>query len=401
MDQQTATDENALTTTTTDQQSQEPEQEGDSTVAVKKTKKIIRRKRRPARPQIDPATVKSEPPPQTGTIFNIWYNKWSGGDREDKYLSKHAAEGRCNIAKDSGYTRADKVTGSYFCLFFARGVCHKGHECEYLHRLPTLHDLFNPNVDCFGRDKFSDYRDDMGGVGSFTRQNRTLYVGRIHVSDDIEEVVSRHFQEWGQIDRIRVLTARGVAFVTYTNTANAEFAKEAMAHQSLDHSEILNVRWATVDPNPLAQKREARRLEEQAAEAVRRALPADYVAELEGKDPEAKKRRKIEGSFGLQGYEPSDEIWYTRTKALEGSEQTAQLEAPAEQLMLEGASSSAAAYDTPAPAAQGQVTGGGGGIFNSSTVAALQSMAGGNITTQAAKAPSGPLVGYGSDDDSD
>jgi hypothetical protein len=44
----------------------------------KKTKKIIRRKRRPARPQVDPSTIKSEPPPQTGTIFNIWYNKWSG-----------------------------------------------------------------------------------------------------------------------------------------------------------------------------------------------------------------------------------------------------------------------------------------------------------------------------------
>ena len=72
-------------------------------------------------------------------------------------------------------------------------------------------------MDCFGRDKFSDYRDDMGGVGSFTRQNRTLYVGRIHVTDDIEEIVARHFQEWGQIDRIRVLTARGVAFVTYSN----------------------------------------------------------------------------------------------------------------------------------------------------------------------------------------
>lgn len=93
----------------------------------------------------------------------------------------------------------------------------KGHECEYLHRLPTIHDLFNPNVDCFGRDKFSDYRDDMGGVGSFMRQNRTLYVGRIHVTDDIEEIVARHFQEWGQIERVRVLTSRGVAFVTYSN----------------------------------------------------------------------------------------------------------------------------------------------------------------------------------------
>jgi hypothetical protein len=39
----------------------------------KKVKKIIRKKKRPARPQIDPALIKSEPPPQTGTVFNIWY----------------------------------------------------------------------------------------------------------------------------------------------------------------------------------------------------------------------------------------------------------------------------------------------------------------------------------------
>lgn len=91
--------------------------------AARKVKKIIRKKKRPARPQIDPALIKSEPPPQTGTIFNIWYNKWSGGDREDKYASQKAAKGRCNIAKDTGYTKADKVSGSYFCLFFARGIC--------------------------------------------------------------------------------------------------------------------------------------------------------------------------------------------------------------------------------------------------------------------------------------
>ncbi|PWY85777.1 hypothetical protein BO94DRAFT_535923 [Aspergillus sclerotioniger CBS 115572] len=358
----------------------------------KKTKKIIRRKRRPARPQVDPATIKSEPPPQTGQIFNIWYNKWSGGDRENSYLSKTAAPSRCNISRDSGYTRADKVPGSYFCLFFARGVCPRGSECEYLHRLPTLHDLFNPNVDCFGRDKFSDYRDDMGGVGSFTRQNRTLYVGRIHVTDNIEEVVSRNFAEWGQIDRIRVLTSRGVAFVTYTNEANAQFAKEAMAHQSLDHNEILNVRWATVDPNPLAQKREARRLEEQAAEAVRRALPAEFVAELEGRDPEAKKRKKIEGSYGLQGYEPPDEVWFSRTKELEDTGGAAQLEAPEQPLMIGSASSSTAVAPQEYE---------GSGIFSSSSVAALKGLAGGSVTTQQAPKAAGPLVAYGSDDDSE
>lgn len=61
--------------------------------------------------------------------------------------------------------------------------------------------MFSPNVDCFGRDKFSGYRDDMGGVGSFMRQNRTIYVGRITVTEDIEEIVARHFAEWGPIER--------------------------------------------------------------------------------------------------------------------------------------------------------------------------------------------------------
>lgn len=114
--QEAPQEELALTTTTQDVAENQP-------TGVKKVKKIIRKKRRPARPQIDPAVIKSEPPPQTGTIFNIWYNKWAGGDREDKYTSQRAAKGRCNIAKDTGYTKADAVTGSYFCLFFARGIC--------------------------------------------------------------------------------------------------------------------------------------------------------------------------------------------------------------------------------------------------------------------------------------
>ncbi|KAL8990469.1 MAG: hypothetical protein Q9177_000882 [Variospora cf. flavescens] len=363
--------------------------------SAKKTKKIIRKKRRPARPQVDPGTFKSEPPPQTGTIFNIWYNKWSGGDREDKYLSKTAAPSRCDVARDSGYTRGDKIAGSYFCLFFARGLCPKGHECEYLHRLPGIHNLFNPNVDCFGRDKHSDYRDDMGGVGSFMRQNRTLYVGRIHVTDDIEEIVARHFAEWGQVERIRVLTARGVAFITYSNEANSQFAKEAMAHQALDHSEVLNVRWATMDPNPLAQKREARKIEEQAAEAVRRALPDEFVREIEGRDPEARKRKRVEGGFGLEGYEAPDEIWYAKARQIEGGDRALEGNAEENSYLIE---------DAPAEIRLEHAES-NNGILSDSTLAAWQSYVsqnyGNGITVAApAAASSGPLVGYGSDDDS-
>ena len=360
-------------------------------VPAKKTK-IIRRKRRPARPQVDPSTVKSEPPPQTGTIFNIWYNKWSGGDREDAYLSKTAAPSRCNVSKDSGYTRADKTPGSYFCLFFARGLCPKGHECQYLHRLPTIFDVFNPNIDCFGRDKHSDYRDDMGGVGSFLRQNRTLYVGRIHVTDDIEEVVARHFAEWGQVERTRVLTSRGVGFITYSNEANAQFAKEAMAHQALDHEEVLNVRWATVDPNPLAQKREAARIEEQAAEAVRRALPADFVAELEGRETGDMKRRRLEErKLGLEGYEAPDEIWAARSKELEA--------AKSEQPQLEGTDPQALLEDVPDEAERDAEPEPRDGIIPSATLIALKSYSERPLTAAPAVAPSGPLVAYDSDDD--
>lgn len=348
----------------------------------------------PARPQVDPSTMKSEPPPQTGTIFNIWYNKWSGGDREDKYLSKTAAAGRCNVAKDSGYTRGDKIPGSYFCLFFAKGLCPRGQECEYLHRLPGLFDTFQPNVDCFGRDKHSDYRDDMGGVGSFMRQNRTLYVGRIHVTDDIEEIVARHFAEWGQVDRIRVLTARGVAFVTYTNEANSQFAKEAMAHQSLDHSEILNVRWATVDPNPMAQKREARKIEEQAAEAVRRALPEEFVKEIEGRDPDAKRQKRIEGGFGLEGYEAPDQVRYAKSKELEGGGGVGGAIETEERYLIEDG-----------PIESNGHEGADKGILSSSTLAALQKQASNGAKVRTAAPPTtasaGPLVGYGSDDDSD
>lgn len=356
-------------------------------------KKIIRKKKKPARVQVEPGTLSSEPPPQTGTTYNIWYNKWAGGDREDKYLSKTHAKGRCNIAKDSGYTKADQLTGSYFCLNFSRGVCSKGQDCPYLHRLPGTFDIFNPNVDCFGRDKFSDYRDDMGGVGSFMRQNRTVYVGRIHVTDDIEEIVARHFAEWGQVERIRVLNTRGVAFITYTNEANAQFAKEAMAHQSLDHDEVLNVRWATADPNPMAQAREARRIEEQAAEAIRRALPAEFVAEIEGKDPEARKRRKIESSYGLEGYEAPDEVHFARgvnavnPLGREGFEVEYQ-----ERPMIENGEASEAPVQAKE---QPQET---GGIFSGSTLAALN-RAKVTVAAKPKAAASGPLVGYDSDSD--
>lgn len=68
--------------------------------------------------------------------------------------------------------------------------------------------------------------------------------------------------------QVRVLQYRSVAFVTYVHECNAQFAKEAMACQSLDNDEILNVRWATEDPNPTSKVAEKRRLEDMGREAI-------------------------------------------------------------------------------------------------------------------------------------
>ncbi|KAL5486288.1 CWC2 [Sanghuangporus weigelae] len=288
------------------------------------------KKLKPARKQVKPGQVKKEEPVQTGKEYNIWYNKWAGGDREDSYSSKVKSQTRCNIKRDQGLTRANASGMRYCCLFFARGCCPYGWECEYLHLLPdeswTLPDA---SKDCFARDKFVDYRDDMGGVGSFSRQNRTLYIGRIKETGpgpETEEIVIRHFKEWGAIEKIRVLQYRSVAFVTYVSELNAQFAKEAMACQSLDNDEILNVRWATEDPNPTSKVQEQwrildmgkraiqDRMDPKMIEAMRSVRALEEGVELkgdedgegkDGDDLEAEQRKELEALTGSDDY--SDE----------------------------------------------------------------------------------------------
>lgn len=199
-----------------------------------------------------------------------------------------------------------------------------------------------------------------------------------------------------------MLNQRGVAFVTYSNEANAQFAKEAMAHQSLDHDEVLNVRWATADPNPMAQAREVRRIEEQAAEAIRRALPAEFVAEIEGKDPDARKRRKIESSYGLEGYEAPDEVHFARGAnavnplGREGFELEDQ-----RRLMIENGEAFADSDGQGQEQQQPQKEEQSGGIFSGSTLAALNRAKISVPSQQKAAAAAGPLVSYGSDSDDD
>lgn len=143
---------------------------------------------------------------------------------------------------------------------------------------------------------------------------------------------------------VRVLQYRSVAFVTYVSELSGQFAKEAMACQSLDNDEILNVRWATEDPNPVQKVAEKRRLEDMGQEAIRarmdprivdamRAVRAledgdaldddgelqemDGEQEEEDNEPDAK-RRKIEAEGPLEPEQPPQLTGLLTADTLEG-----------------------------------------------------------------------------------
>lgn len=263
---------------------------------------------RPARVQVRQQDLEKDADfkPQPGQVYNIWFDKWAGGDR-DPSLNRRRSPYKCDVKRDTGYTKGSKVKGSYFCLYFARGACYKGESCQYLHRIPNDTDVFAASVDCFGRDKFAHYRDDMGGVGSFLRENRTLFVGYIDKCKDPQAQVRRAFKEWGTIAKIKKMDTRGIFFITYESETNAQFAKEAMAHQTITGKETLVVRWATKDDDESAQERAVRTIKRLLDGSESEAAPADNapIASPHGLiSNEARKKLKV--STGFVSYSDSE-----------------------------------------------------------------------------------------------
>lgn len=243
---------------------------------------------KPARLQVNPDDISdSNKPQQVGSQqFNIWWTNWS---KNDNNQAKTKLKYRVNLSNDEGYTKASK--GSPICLFFSQGCCYLGSKCNYFHRLPNDSDDFKQTQDCFGRDKTANYRDDMDGVGSFNKKNCTLYVGGFHMRPNIENLLKKNFEEFGNIIKIRVLKNKNCAFITMENENRAQFAKEAMQKQCLQEGskEVLFVRWASEDKNPEVQQQEKRRMEELAMDTVRQLLQ-------DQDNNNSNKKRKIDSS---------------------------------------------------------------------------------------------------------
>jgi hypothetical protein len=120
------------------------------------------------------------------------------------------------------------------------------------------------------------------------------------------------------------------------------------------------------------------------------------VAVLEGRETqEMKDRRRVESGFGLEGYEAPDEVWFARSKELEAARrEPLMLDAPEEERVIEVAGGTEQTLSA---------NGNGNGIINSATLEALKgySARGSGPITAPKATTGGPLVGYGSDEDSD
>ena len=187
--------------------------------------------------------------------YNIWYGKFLG----DYKHVRTPATTRCVPERDAGLTKADYTNpNTYVCIYFAKGCCMNGKSCKFLHRVPTPADSARLDLlhDVFGRTRHASDREDMGGVGSFNREGRTLLVSDIQVgsSRQLQDVLRRHFSAFGEIESVSIKPKNAGAFVKFKYRANAEFAKIAMADQSLDGDEMINVRWAPDDDDAQAKK---------------------------------------------------------------------------------------------------------------------------------------------------
>ncbi|KAF8821255.1 hypothetical protein IE077_004362 [Cardiosporidium cionae] len=216
---------------------------------------------RPARRQVQ-AIKRDISYTQGDHEYNIWYHKYLTDRFDHAPQLREVAEYKCDPQKDAGYTKADFCSAKskqYFCIFFARGCCNSGSECQYRHRPPTVADELSiePSRDVFGRERFGVHRDDMTGVGCFNLECQTIFVGGLNFNRAtengqglLEETIRNEFGKWGQITSLRVISKKCIAFIKYTTRLQAEFAKVAMSDQSLGiHSECLIVRWAYETPH--------------------------------------------------------------------------------------------------------------------------------------------------------
>ncbi|KAK9820416.1 hypothetical protein WJX72_010055 [[Myrmecia] bisecta] len=171
------------------------------------------------------------------------------------------------------------------CSFYVKGECKRGAECPYRHEMPQTGELAEQNI----KDRYYGVNDPVAKkmmrrvdempklVPPEDTSITTLYVGGLTPDMGSEDLRDK-FYAYGEIQSIKVLSARHCAFVTFTTRAAAEKAAEELNNRLIINGSRLKLMWG----RPQEKRPEADPMQPYPAPAM---LPPQVQMQMGGAAP--------------------------------------------------------------------------------------------------------------------
>ncbi|CAN1167625.1 Zinc finger CCCH domain-containing protein 40 [Linum perenne] len=171
----------------------------------------------------------------------------AGIDYESSYGKARPNDTILKLQRTSPYYKRNRA---HVCSFYIRGECTRGAECPYRHEMPVTGELSQQNI----KDRYYGVNDPVamkllnkaGEMPSLEPPEdesiRTLYVGGLDERIS-EQDLRDNFYAHGEIESIKMVPQRAIAFVAYTTREGAEKAAEELSNKLVIKGLRLKLMW--------------------------------------------------------------------------------------------------------------------------------------------------------------
>ncbi|KAG8660157.1 zinc finger CCCH domain-containing protein 49 [Manihot esculenta] len=192
----------------------------------------------------------------------------AGIDYESSYGKARPNDTILKLQRTTPYYKRNRA---HVCSFYVRGECTRGAECPYRHEMPVTGELSQQNI----KDRYYGVNDPValkllnkaGEMPSLEPPEdesiKTLYVGGLDARIT-EQDLRDNFYAHGEIESIKMVPQRAIAFVTYTTREGAEKAAEELSNKLVIKGLRLKLMWG----RPQAPKPESEASEEARQQAL-------------------------------------------------------------------------------------------------------------------------------------
>ncbi|KAJ4824060.1 hypothetical protein Tsubulata_000904 [Turnera subulata] len=171
----------------------------------------------------------------------------AGIDYESSYGKVRPNDTILKLQRTTPYYKRNRA---HVCSFYVRGECTRGAECPYRHEMPVTGELSQQNI----KDRYYGVNDPValkllnkaGDMPSLEPPEdesiKTLYIGGLDARIS-EQDLRDQFYAHGEIESIKMVPQRAIAFVTYTTREGAEKAAEELSNKLVIKSLRLKLMW--------------------------------------------------------------------------------------------------------------------------------------------------------------